>query len=283
MWEWHNIKNVTSKYFTKLALLGLDEIYKFRRILKVKEQRKLNLKYRNHFYPVASTEFPTLILAPKGLEFPWANIAPNEMYFKYKSRSSWILTDQEYDEYNIAVMDIYQKKTEGFKVVLCIMGSMTIDYIEQCVKFYKNLIGAVSTLSKVILLLRVENFIKSSNELGNNEHVYILSACPQVDSLRKLADVFIFHGGLGSLGEALEFEIPMLIYPMNLKGDNPGNGSRVVYHKLGLRGTISDSQKKIQKSINYLLRNTRLYKSRLRNYNQLNSLNNDNDFYTFIK
>jgi zeaxanthin glucosyltransferase len=55
---------------------------------------------------------------------------------------------------------------------------------------------------------------------------------PQHEFLQR-ASIFITHGGLSSVRESIEHEVPMLVIPFD--ADQPGNAARVVYHHLGLR------------------------------------------------
>jgi UDP:flavonoid glycosyltransferase YjiC (YdhE family) len=52
------------------------------------------------------------------------------------------------------------------------------------------------------------------------------------------ADVFVTHGGMNSIHDAIRFKVPMIVYPIEMNYDQPGNSSRVVYYKLGLRGDL---------------------------------------------
>jgi UDP:flavonoid glycosyltransferase YjiC (YdhE family) len=60
----------------------------------------------------------------------------------------------------------------------------------------------------------------------------------------KSSSIFITHGGLNSIKEAISAEVPILVYPINKDVDHNGNSSRVVYHRLGLRGNISSETEK---------------------------------------
>src|SRR6185312_13746791 len=64
------------------------------------------------------------------------------------------------------------------------------------------------------------------------------------------ADVFITHGGINSVHDAIRHKVPMIVYPLDPTYDQNGNSSRVVYHKLGLRGDLDkDSVNDIREKI----------------------------------
>ena len=56
------------------------------------------------------------------------------------------------------------------------------------------------------------------------------------------ADLHITHGGLGSIKESIYYEVPMLVYPLDLVYDQNGNGLKVEHHGLGLRGVFNQDK-----------------------------------------
>lgn len=66
---------------------------------------------------------------------------------------------------------------------------------------------------------------------------FVFAHVPQLHMLRR-ADLFITHGGLNSVLEAILYHVPMLVYPLNTNWDLPGYAARVVAHGIGLRGDL---------------------------------------------
>ena len=100
--------------------------------------------------------------------------------------------------------------------------------------------------------------------------VYIFNFVPQLQVL-KGADLFITHGGLNSIREAINAEVPMLLYPVHPEFDPVGNAARIVYHQLGLRGNaVTDIDDEIDVKINELLSNP-LYKKNIQELKQRDS------------
>jgi hypothetical protein len=62
-------------------------------------------------------------------------------------------------------------------------------------------------------------------------NVLIVKAAPQLWLLRRSA-LFVTHGGLGSVREAIAMRVPMIVVPQ--QHDQPGNAARVAHHKLGI-------------------------------------------------
>ena len=74
----------------------------------------------------------------------------------------------------------------------------------------------------------------------------------------------ITSGGMNSIAECIEKEVPMLVCPLSLKSDQLGNSARVVYHGLGLRARIKlDSSRTIEKRIVQLFENYATFKRNL--------------------
>ena len=107
-------------------------------------------------------------------------------------------------------------------------------------------------------------------KLQNSEHVYIFDFVPQLAVLKQ-ADLFITHGGLNSIKEAVYAEVPMLLYPIHPEYDPNGNTARVVYHGLGLSGkAASESVDSIKTKVKELLFNP-TYKKKVQELKQYDS------------
>jgi zeaxanthin glucosyltransferase len=68
-------------------------------------------------------------------------------------------------------------------------------------------------------------------------NVMLVDFAPQLALLRR-ASLMITNGGLGTIKECILAGVPMLIYPCAF--DQNGNSARVVFHKLGCRGRMSN-------------------------------------------
>jgi UDP:flavonoid glycosyltransferase YjiC (YdhE family) len=147
-------------------------------------------------------------------------------------------------------MKILQKKTAGKKVIYCAFGTVPIDDTQTFLSFINKLIVALADLDVVLLLA---TSLDAGDVHDTNDDIYILNYVPQLDVLR-YTDVFITHGGLNSIKEAIDQAVPMLVYPGESVMDPPGNSTRVVYHELGLRGDMkTDTVEDIHTKINQLL------------------------------
>lgn len=86
------------------------------------------------------------------------------------------------------------------------------------------------------------SFLKKLNEAikGSGYDLIVGSTSTWVDQQLVLswARVFITHGGMNSVHDAIRHKVPMIVYPLDPNYDQNGNSSRVVHHKLGLRGDL---------------------------------------------
>ena len=72
-----------------------------------------------------------------------------------------------------------------------------------------------------------------------SENVHLEKFVPQLEAL-KIADVFITHGGRNSINEALQFGVPMILFPVG--GEQEYNASLVEYLNAGINfSQIKDS------------------------------------------
>lgn len=88
-------------------------------------------------------------------------------------------------------------------------------------------------------------------KVADLERIRSYKVLPQTEIL-KWCDLFITHGGMNSIREALVEGVPMLLYPLAM--DQIGNARKIAYKGLGLCGDIKrDTFKDIETKISYLL------------------------------
>jgi UDP:flavonoid glycosyltransferase YjiC (YdhE family) len=117
----------------------------------------------------------------------------------------------------------------GHPIVYCSFGTQYVRY-KQATEILNTIIHAFSALPDYQLILVAGSMFSglSSNDLPNN--VIMVHTAPQL-SLLKHSKLFITHGGLGGIKEAIMSGVPMLVIPFD--GDQPRNAERIVYHQLG--------------------------------------------------
>ncbi|MBN2531981.1 MAG: glycosyltransferase family 1 protein [Spirochaetales bacterium] len=139
------------------------------------------------------------------------------------------------------------------KLVYCSLGTQFHKHYTNYLLFFKKIIEIFRKKKNCNLILAIGNHLDKSLLDTTTDNIFIYQVVPQLEILKR-ADLMISHGGLGSIKEAILFEVPMLLFPVNLESEQNGNAARVVYHKLGLRGCLrKESRKKIEKKIDILL------------------------------
>jgi len=146
--------------------------------------------------------------------------------------------EPEAEEFSKRIGDI---KVQGKKLVYCSFG--TVPSGKNMEGFLSRLNDAISDLDCVLIAGTSREWVPQSTVLGQ-------------------ADVFITHGGINSVHDAIRFKVPMLVYPTDPNYDQNGNSSRVLYHELGLRGNFdTDTAQDIRKKLIDLFSDIRFKKN----------------------
>jgi UDP:flavonoid glycosyltransferase YjiC (YdhE family) len=203
--------------------------------------------------PFSTARIQEIIFAPRTFDFPEFTLYPWQKYvgFMHGSAQQTDLGDDDFDRQRETIWK--DKSVDGVKYIYCSFG--TVDVKD------KQLRDRVLTeLPKVARLDSSLRFVVVSKEPfpsgsldGLEDRFFIFKSVPQRVVLAQ-ADVFITHGGLSSIKEAVEAEVPMLMMPVHQDFDPKGNSARVAYHKLGLLGDPSSFKAKdIHQAITILL------------------------------
>jgi UDP:flavonoid glycosyltransferase YjiC (YdhE family) len=203
---------------------------------------------RNFYFTVKN--IPELILSPIDLDF----VRPRKSTHHYIGPLTERRTDSFYDySFSLKIEAIKQKrKKTGAAIVYCSLGSRNMVQFKGCRAFLQRVIYAFRDLPYELIIAAGETIdVNSFKVVGNNIHIF--QTVPQCELL-KSTDLMITHGGMQSLTECIINEVPVLVYPLTSRWDQPGNSARVVYHKIGLRGNIKKERVPVlQKKINQLL------------------------------
>ncbi len=144
------------------------------------------------------------------------------------------------------------------KLIFCSFGTIEPSDNEVIFSFIDKL-TQVTARQNYILVLALKAKHEDVAKLRTRGNIYIFNFVPQLQVL-KHADLFITHGGLNSIREAVCAEVPMLLYPIHPEYDPIGNAARIAYHQLGLRGkAATDTEDDIGQKLEELFSNP-LYK-----------------------
>lgn len=193
---------------------------------------------------------PEIILFVREFEFETIHHSPREHHTGFmidKERSE--KTDTEFEYF---FNEILKKLQTGCHLIYCSFGTVDLKNEKQIARFLKKLILSATQHANRIFLVagNVHHLVQG---LHLPENVFTIKFAPQLKILQH-ASVLITHGGLNSVKEAIEANVPILVYPINKITDNNGIAARVVYHHLGLRGNINtDFAEDISRKITSLL------------------------------
>lgn len=179
---------------------------------------------------------------------------PSLITFAVKGLDQYVLTYKEYDftddrlrefRYVGPHMDdqVDEKSSEEFRPILDSMRS-TGKKIVYCsfgtVDSEKNVKGFIARVSNAATQLDIIVIVSAKNASEHDSpNVKIFKWVPQRLVLT-YCDLFITHGGINSVHDAIRAGVPMIVYPIENGYDQNGNSSRVVHHGLGLRGDFDN-------------------------------------------
>lgn len=174
----------------------------------------------NNGAPTAS-HLPTIIFCPAQFEVP---------RYRYPFRKL---------QYVEPSLGLCEDNTVGFQelsndrpLVLAAFGSQSVKdrRLSDKYRLVIELSRQRSDLQFVLAAPRKEELLKAGSPRSVPENLIIVDRIPQ-RRLLKGAAVFITHGGLGSIKEAIIEGVPMIVLPT--LHDQPFNAMRVRYHGLG--------------------------------------------------
>lgn len=247
LWLKHLMQLRFRESLIKIALLNRDEDYFTVRLAK---QSGLDLSklidHQNSFYR-GLRDVKVLILAPSSFEFPNKSLRPYEDYIDVPvDRNEEHLYSEDYREF---VRKSKVLKAEGKKIIYCSFGTLDVLNGKKIVEFAQKLFSVLENEPQWQLIFSTRG-IEFEKTPAN---VLLFNSVPQLDVLRT-CDLMITHGGLTSIKECIQQNVPMLVYPLNSYVDQNGNAARVCFHKLGLRGNIrKETIKGLRNKIEILL------------------------------
>lgn len=135
------------------------------------------------------------------------------------------------EQYKFLGPSIYERKETSFDFV---KGTKPVIYIslgtilKGAVSFFKMCIDVFGEENVDVIISVGQKFdMKKLKNIPTNIHIY--KSVPQITVL-KMADVFVTHGGMNSVSEALAYGVPMVVIPF--VSDQPVNAEFV--EKLGV-------------------------------------------------
>jgi zeaxanthin glucosyltransferase len=249
LWMKHLLRNRSQELLQKIAFGGADEIYFWKRFCYKHQWDWANEVAFNHSFYRSVKTIQTIILSPKRLEFGFKKESTNEVYFHKPLRRNEVKYMTE--SYKKVIDEIELKKcTEGFKVVYCAFGTLSEMESGDVITFFTKLKNSLIKEEKLLLVISKGNL---ELPFDSHENLRVFQYIPQIDFLQ-CTDVMITHGGLGSVKECLDANVPMYVIPLNQKTDQNGNAVRINANGVGIKGVLKkESEEQIRDKIFQLI------------------------------
>lgn len=249
LWLKELFKQRFREVILKMAFLGKDETFLWKQHCKkhgMDWRKEIDLK---HSLNRGIKYVDNLVLLPKELEFPEFK-KPKHIHFFEK-----LSPKNESVYYTSTYIDLKREYFLGANLKVIYMAFGTLAQGPKVTNFFNTVISIVKELSETLLIISKGNH---TMDLKNADNVFTFDYLPQQDVL-SYTDLFITHGGLGSVKEAFHNNVPMLVVPMNKFIDQNGNAARVKANGLGDFLNIDKySKTEVKKKIKMLLPNRKL-------------------------
>ena len=146
------------------------------------------------------------------------------------------------EQYKFIGPSIYERKADPFDFVKGINPVVYISLgtvIKGAISFFQNCLEAFRDENIDVIISVGKKFeAKKLKNIPSNVHIY--NSVPQLEVL-KMTDVFVTHGGMNSVSEALVYGTPMVVIPF--VSDQPVNARCIEKLGVGKRLEYSDVNK----------------------------------------
>ncbi|HTF21246.1 MAG TPA: glycosyltransferase [Chryseolinea sp.] len=194
---------------------------------------------------------PAFILAPRKFDYPDFDAPTNHHYIGFIAYDFPISKEARWSQAKTAIRD---RRAAGSRLVYCSFGTIGTRDEKRIDAFLIRLADAITEAGNLLVIsMAKERMAPVGLERDN---VWVFPTVPQTEVLR-CSDVFVTHGGLSSIKEAIDAAVPMLMVPVHHQFDPPGNAARVQFHGMGLLGDIHDHTDQLKGQLEALLNNSK--------------------------
>lgn len=232
--------------------LGYDDLNLIRKAMKLSGLPR-NRLFLDRYLSVSFTDVPELILAPPELDYQVKEKRKEEIYIGSQIYLNRVDNGTSKDQLDKSVQ---KWRSVNKKILYCSLGTFKEfgNFNLAADSFLRKLIHVVKSESKLALIVatnRVRDLGVDFDKKGGSD-IFLAEELPQLQVL-SFIDIFICHGGLNSLKEALHFEVPCLVLLHSESPDAAGNGWKFFYKGLGLVVTPKAELREIKQKIDLLL------------------------------
>lgn len=261
---WDNIvfKRKIRNIFFSLLLFRQDYFSLYKKLYyeySFPFKEKLDLKRP---FIIGIKDIEILAMTPASFDFP-RKYAPKCQYAPSRidlKREENILNKRYLQV--IKEVSLLKQQRPDTKIIYCFSSTIT-GFEKRSKIIFKKIRNIALRNPQYVFILSVGRYHNTSYLLPLPSNMYVFQHVPQLHLL-SYCDLMITLGGMNSIAECIEKEVPMLVCPLSLKSDQLGNSARVVYHGLGLRARIRwDSSRIIEKRIKQIIDNHAVFKQNL--------------------
>jgi zeaxanthin glucosyltransferase len=246
IWGRYFLKRAIFQFFIKMVFIGKDDYFFQNRICKKRGWVWNDILSKKFFHSNVCKGLQNNILVSPRLEFTVYKKSPKEKFYSLeRDRNEGKYTTAEYNKLKT---ELLIQKDNGIKIIFLAFGTLISANDARIASFIEKVLNIVEKNPKYRLIYA---FPIPHNNGNNRMNSFRFDFLPQLDIL-KYADLMITHGGLGSIKECMDAEVPMLVVPINKAIDQLGNAARIEANSLK-RLFLDASNKQIESKINDLL------------------------------
>jgi UDP:flavonoid glycosyltransferase YjiC (YdhE family) len=179
---------------------------------------------------------PELVLCPQDFDLPGARYGVRRRFY--------IEPSIDLDRSEVAFA--WERISKDKPLIYCSLGTQSHFYKQESRLLYHCLFATMSARPDWQLILSIGSHLSTELFADHPPNVVVVNRAPQLEVLKR-AFVMITHGGLGSIKECILMAVPMIVFPLGR--DQPRNGARVAFHRLGVRGDIRNVSVEVIQSL----------------------------------
>jgi UDP:flavonoid glycosyltransferase YjiC (YdhE family) len=234
--------------FNEMMRRAMD--FQFKKLLKISQLSESHPIAKDRTSAILFENIPELLLAPLELEFSPEVRKANQYYLGLCTKEDRHDTELDHS-FEARFQPILERKRGGDRLIYCSFGTFYEGSDKTLLTFLTTLLDALLAIPSIQVIFSVNRLVIETllHQRFLPPNVHLFTRVPQLNILKN-SDLYVTHGGLSSIKESINYTVPMLVYPLDLKYDQNGNGFKVEYHGLGLRGVfnqerVEDMQTKI--------------------------------------
>lgn len=167
-------------------------------------------------------DVPEIVASPRELDFPAAIASDQRIY-----AGTCVEPQRNDGDFDWPWFDAERP------LLYCSLGSYSHVYPHSR-RLFDAVVGALRQRPDWQAVVHLGTCADAFGELPSR--IRLVRHAPQLEVLQR-AQVFVTHGGLGSVREAILYGVPMLAFPC--ANDQPGNAARIAWHGIGMAGDIA--------------------------------------------